>query len=264
VAADRFLRSVLPHDDGNTSSVDLRDFRWVTPTAMVAIAALAHRSVRDGNRFVVHAPARRDPAAYAARMRLGEVLSSLGSEHDLPEVSARDQRANLLEVLPMRSEADAEQLAALVYGKVCRRDRRLAAALHRSIGEVGANVADHAGTVGFVAAQTMPRRDELILAVADSGVGLRHTLARRGASNDAQAIELAVAAAVSRFDDPDRGLGLPTTPAAVRELEGSLYIASGAASVRHGPHRRRFLSSDTAYQGTVVEARIPLAGAGAG
>jgi hypothetical protein len=225
---------------------------------MVTIAALAHRSARDGNRFVVRAPTRRDPAAYAARMRLGEVLTSLGAEHDLPSVSARDQRSNLLEVLPMDTEADAERLAALVYGKVHRRDPRLAVALHRSIGEVGANVADHAGTVGFVAAQTMPRRDELILAVADSGVGLRHTLARRGAGDDAQAIELAVAAAVSQFDDPDRGLGLPTTLAAVRELDGSLYIASGAASVRHGPHRRRFLRSERAYQGTVVEARIPL------
>jgi hypothetical protein len=258
--ADGFLRSVLPIQVGAMTAVDLRDVRWVSPTAMVAIAALAHRCQRAGGRFVVHGPVRTDPATYAARMRLGEVLSSLGADHDLPVVSARDQRANLLEVLPVRSDADADRLAALVYGKLRRRDRRLASALHRSIGEVGANVADHAGTIGFVAAQTMPRRNELTLAVADSGVGLLHTLAGRGARDHAQAIEYAVAPAVSRFDDPDRGLGLPRTLEVVRELSGSLYIATGDASVRHGPHRRRFLRSDLAFPGTVVEARIPLSG----
>jgi hypothetical protein len=256
--ADRFLRTVLPVRQGGAAAVDLRDVRWVTPTAMVAIAALAHRSQRAGAPFVVHAPMRTDPATYAARMRLGEVLDSLGADHDLPVVSARDQRENLLEVLPVRSDADADRLAALVYGKLRRRDRQLASALHRSIGEVGANVADHAGTMGFVAAQTMPRRDELTLAVADSGVGLLHTLVRRGARDHTHAIELAIAPAVSQFDDPDRGLGLPSTLEAVRELAGTLYIATGDASVRHGPRRRTFLRSDVPFPGTVVEARIPL------
>jgi hypothetical protein len=191
-------------------------------------------------------------------MRLGDVLESLDARHDLPVVSARDQRGNLLEVLPVNSDADADRLAALVYGKLRRRDRQLASALHRSIGEVGANVADHAGTVGFVAAQTMPRRHELTLAVADSGVGLLHTLARRGARDHTHAIELAITPAVSQFDDPDRGLGLPSTLEAVRGLAGTLYIATGDASVRHGSRRRTFLRSEVPFPGTVVEARIPL------
>lgn len=192
-------------------------------------------------------------------MHLGDVLGSLGAEHDLPVVRARDQRHNLLEVRPVGTDAEAERLASLVYRKVRPRDRRLAGVLHRSIGELGANVADHAGSVGFVAAQTMPRREELVLAVADSGMGLLRTLTRRGATDHRRAIELAIAPAVSEFDDPARGSGLPATLEAVRELDGSLYLATGDASVRHGPQRRTIRRSETPYQGTVVEVRIPLA-----
>ena len=257
-AIDRFLHSVTPRQEGSGAAVDLRDFRWVTPTAMVAIAAVAQRCRHTGARFVVHAPLRTDPATYTARMGLGDVLRSLGAEHDLPAVTARDQRANLLEVRPVRTDADADQLASLVYGKVRRRDPGLAGALHHSLGELGANVADHAGSVGFVAAQTMPRRDELVLAVADSGAGLLQTLAHRGANDHLHALELAVAPAISEFDDPARGSGLATTLDAVRELDGSVYLATGDASVRHGPHRRTTRRAEAPYHGTVVEVRIPL------
>ncbi len=256
---DTFLLSVMPRPDSATMTVDLRELRWVSPTAVVAIAALAHQRVRCGGSFALRAPVREDPASYVARMRLGGLLDSLGAEHDLPTVAERDQRANLLEVTQVRSDSDADSLAALVFGKLRRRDRTLATALHRSVGEIGANVADHARAVGFVAAQTMPRRDELTLAVADCGVGLLHTLAHRGAADDAQAIDLAVLPSVSRFDDPDRGLGLPTTLEAVRALSGSLYIASGSASVRHEPRRRRFQYAARPFPGTIVEARVPLA-----
>jgi hypothetical protein len=84
------------------------------------------------------------------------------------------------------------------------------------------------------------------------------TLAGRGAVDDEDAIVLATRDHVSRLDDPSRGVGLPTALRLVNGRGGSVYIASGAASVRHFPRTRRFLRSPSPYPGTLVEARIPI------
>lgn len=258
-APDDFLALVHPVLDGRHLTVDLRRVDWVTPTTMVAVAAQAHRAASRGESFLLRAPVRVDPATYAARMRLGSVLNDLGAEHDLPAaLRERDQRTNLIELTPIRTEADATRLAALVFRKLKPHDPDLADALHRSIGEIGVNVPDHAGTIGFMAAQTMPRRKMLLVAVADAGTGLLNTLADRGAADHEQAIELATQPAISEYDDPTRGGGLPTTLRLIRAVQGSVYIASGDAGIRHYAASRRFSSCERAYHGTIVEARIPL------
>ena len=208
---DDQLSLVRPTRNGPVLTSDLSRAEWVSPTTMVALAAQAHRARDAGEAFVVRGPVRPDPASYAARMRLGAVLRSLGATHDLPATIERDQRANLVELTAIRTGEDADRLAALVFHKLERHDPELASALHRSIGEVGQNVPEHAAAVGYLAAQTMPRRNELLVAVADAGVGLLHTLARRGAADHAAAVALATEPAVSEFDGPTRGAGLPTT-----------------------------------------------------
>ena len=247
-----------PTRNGPVLTSDLSRAEWVSPTTMVALAAQAHRARDAGEAFVVRGPVRPDPASYAARMRLGAVLRSLGATHDLPATIERDQRANLVELTAIRTGEDADRLAALVFHKLERHDPELASALHRSIGEVGQNVPEHADAVGYLAAQTMPRRNELLVAVADAGVGLLHTLARRGAADHATAVALATEPAVSEFDGPTRGAGLPTTLRLIRQVKGSVYIASGDAAVRHRPRGVQRMRCDWAYPGTIVEARIPL------
>jgi hypothetical protein len=255
---DDQLALVRPVRAGTVLTSDLRRAEWVTPTTMVALAAQAHRARDAGDTFVVRAPIRPDPASYAARMHLGAVLGALGATHDLPDVAERDQRANLVELTAIRTGADADRLAELVFHKLARHDPELASALHRSIGEVGQNVPEHAAAIGYLAAQTMPRRNELLVAVGDAGVGLLHTLAHRGAADHAEAVELAVAPSVSEFDGPTRGAGLPTTLRLIRQVKGSVYIASGDAAVRHRARGAQRLRCDWAYPGTIVEARIPL------
>lgn len=257
-AADGLLARLRLERHAGTVTVDLRTLDWVPPSIMVATAAQAHRAGIAGDRFMVLGPSRREPAEYAARMRLGQVLTDLGAEHDLPTVRERDQREHLVELAAIDGEAAADRLAALVYRKLRPTDRELARALHKSVGEIGENVADHAGTVGFMAAQTLPRRHELLLAVGDAGVGMLATLAHRGASDHENAIELAIRDDVSRYDEPDRGGGLPTALRLIGGESGNVYIATGTASIRHFPTTRRYLHCDLPYQGTIVEARIPL------
>lgn len=257
-AADSLLGLLrLERRDGKLT-VDLRTLDWVSPSVMVATAAQAHRARLAGDPFAVLAPARRELAEYASRMRLGRVLADLGAEHDLPVVRERDQQQHLVELAAIDSEAAADRLAALVFRKLRAANLELARALHKSVGEIGENVPDHAGTIGFMAAQTLPRRHQLLLAVGDAGVGMLATLAHRGATDHEDAIELAIRDDVSQYDEPDRGAGLPTALRLIGQESGNVYIATGTASVRHFPTTRRYLHSAQSYQGTIVEARIPL------
>jgi hypothetical protein len=256
---DELLARLRPVPQEGTRRVDLRELRWMPPSAMVAVAAQAHRAHLDRAHFELRGPADAEPAHYAARMRLGRVLAELEASHDLPTARAHDREEDLIEVMPIDSPGAVDRLARLVYRKVLPRGKELAAALHRSVGEVGENVMDHSGTIGYLAAQTLPRRRELLIAIADAGVGMLATLRHRGVVSDEAAIVLATRDQVSRYDEPDRGRGLPSALELIGRQAGSLYIASGTAAIRHFPSTRRYLRADDSFDGTIVEARIPLA-----
>jgi hypothetical protein len=256
-AIDAALAALCAVDRDGVLIIDLSGLDWITPSAIVATIAQAARARAAGQDFAVRGP-RGELSSYAARMRLGRMLDALGVNHDLPHQHERDQSEHLVELREIDSGAAADRLAALVYRKVRPLDAALAKALHQSVGEIAENVPDHAGSIGFMAAQTLPRRRQLWLAVGDAGVGMLATLAARGAEDDEGAIVLATRDHVSRLDDPSRGVGLPTALRLINARGGSVYIASGAASVRHFPRTRRFLRSPSPYPGTLVEARIPI------
>ena len=253
---DSMLRDLRQSLRGDVAVVDLSQLTFMRPVHMVGVAARAHRARSSGQRFELVSPRSRDPGSYAARMGLNATLDSLGAAHDLPRVVAHPHR-DLLEVSSIASPGDVRTLAALVHRKVRNVDPQLAGALFESLGELGANVWEHSGTVGFIAAQTMPGLNELRFAVADSGHGLRATLSDRGARDDGEAIGLALDG-VSRFADPDRGGGLRQTAALVHQLNGFVYVASGTASVRETGSGRAADNCAHPFTGTLIEAVIPL------
>jgi len=247
------LASTGVYTRAGTRVVDLREVAWVDPVHLVSVAAVAEAARREGLKFRLRAPTAPQRARYAARMRLGDVVVELGGDHDLPTVDDHGGAENLVEVGVLRTPSDVHRLAQLVHDRVAELDGALARALHQGVAEIGENVCDHAQSVGYVAAQTIPRRGELRFAVADPGVGLQATLARRGASNDRAAIELALAG-VSRTDHG--GTGVRQTVAAVTRLDGYFYLASGdAATMVTG--RRASHSSGAVFAGTIVEGRVP-------
>lgn len=247
------LHSTAVFTRGGRRVVDLRDVRWVDPVHLVTVAAVAEAAHRDGLAFELRGPAQPDRARYAARMRLGELVTSLGGTHDLPAVPLTRRIEHLVEVARLSTSRDVDTLAGLVHSRVAELDADLAHALHQGVAEIGQNVCDHARSVGFVAAQTIPRRGELRFAVADPGVGLRATLRARGARDDRHAIDLALHG-VSRYGR--RGTGLPSTVHAVTSLGGYLYLASGDTSVLV-TGKRRTTSDGPVFAGTVVEGRVP-------
>lgn len=257
VPADPLLGQLRARRRDGAVSMDIRRLRFVTPAHLVGIAAKAHRAREHDLEFVLLGPDDDDVARYAARMRLGEVLDSLHASHQLPRRRARNRRGHLLEIIQIDSEAEVDALANLVYEKVSTTSRRRAAALHKSLGEVGMNVAQHAEAAGFLAAQTMPNLSELRLAVGDGGRGLLATLAPLRPLDDSDAIDLALSDA-SRFAKPGRGRGLPTTLDAIHDLRGSVYIATGSAAMHVSRTKRRRREGSARFRGTLFEARIPL------
>jgi hypothetical protein len=111
-----------------------------------------------------------------------------------------------------------------------------------ALSEACQNIVEHAGTSGWVAVQTYTWRRKLgrrvvVIAVADAGVGFRHTLeATQGRRygerwNDATALETALIQGVSRFRDPGRGQGLQGILRYVKRWSGKLSIRSGTGRI---------------------------------
>ena len=247
----------VPDLDG-VATLDLSGITWVTPALIAGAAALAARTRSQGQPFTLLRPHHPDAAGYLARMRLGKTLTGLGVQHDLPHVYERDRRGHLLELTPIHSETDVNELATLVHDKVDADDPGLADALYRSLCEVGDNVADHASGVGYLVAQTMPTRNELRISVADGGVGLLHWLGpARGARDHSEALDIALSG-VSRHDEPERGNGIIRTLNLVQQMSGSAMFASGDAWSRDRGTRRDTGRCPHSYAGTLFEATIPL------
>jgi hypothetical protein len=240
--------------------LDLTGRSWVDPAHLVAAATLAHAHAAADLPLRVLSPRGADPLHYAGRMHLGRVLDDLGIEHDVPTgVLERDRHADLLEVRPVASEDDARALAALVATKVRPDSAPASDVLYSCVVEMALNVADHAGAVGYVAAQTLPQAGAIKFAVADAGRGLRATLSVRGVSSDDEAVSMALSGR-SRLDAPGRGTGLPTTLRELTALEGSMFLLSGGAAVTASGGGRVREPVDVPFPGTLVQGVLRLPG----
>ena len=240
--------------------LDLTARSWVDPAHLVAAATLAHAHAAADLPLRVLSPREADPHHYAGRMHLGRVLDDLGVEHDVPTgVLEHDRHADLLEVRPVTSEDDARALAALVATKVRPDSAPASDALYSCVAEMALNVADHAGAVGYVAAQTLPQVGAVKFAVADAGRGLSATLSVRGASSDDDAVSMALSGR-SRLDAPGRGTGLPTTLRELTALEGSLFLLSGGAAVTGSGSGRVRQPVVVPFPGTLVQGVLRLPG----
>jgi hypothetical protein len=238
--------------------LNLTGLSWLDPLHLVGVAASAHLAARQGSRLRLTGLGA-EQAGYAARMHLGQLLDRFGAEHELPVVRERDLRGRLLELCELRTREDVRVLTELVFDRVAAEDAEVAHALHLALAEVGGNVCDHSQTIGFMAAQTIPELGVLRFAVADSGVGLFSTLARRGATDDRSALGMALSG-TSRSTEPGHGTGLPTTVAIVSSLGGQILLASGTAATTATARGRLHRQLDAGFAGTIFEGSVPAGG----
>ncbi len=234
--------------------VDARHVRWVSPYGVLGLLAVGAASLsRWGTRALLQLPGNRDVASYLARIRFYE------RAHEIFDFKAPVRRRStgesdaLLEITSIKSHQDVHSVVDSVRDRAAAiLGRRLSypapAVLHFSVilSEVCQNIVEHAGSEGWVSAQTYNWRQRLgrqvvVIAVMDVGVGFRGSLAREHAQrygdrwSDVTALEAAFLYGVSRYRDPGRGQGLQGIRRQVSRWNGLITMRSGAARIAAVP-----------------------------
>lgn len=263
--------------------LDARHVRWVDPYGMVGLLTLGTTAARTGSRPALRLPENHEVLSYLDRMRFFQHAEALFELHGGAGRPRAEQGHSdvLLEVTPIRSHDD-------VHGVVDRVNERGLTILTRQLrypareafqfsvilSEVCQNIIEHAEADGWVATQTYTwtkrlGRKVVVIAVMDTGIGFRRSLAgsaagqEAGGWDDAAALEAAFMHGRTRFHDPGRGQGIQQIRRQVGRWGGRVSIRSGTARIADVPewddalqHERALPFLPGAQIGIVLPARV--------
>ncbi|MDP3909709.1 MAG: ATP-binding protein, partial [Gemmatimonadales bacterium] len=227
---------------------------WASPFGLVGLLAAGEAAGRRGaggaERPLLTAPANPDVASYWARAGFFREAAELFEIHGkVPKVKPATESEVLLPVTPVRAAEDVhavvstiQQRASAILSSELGLDPKATMGFAMALSESCQNIVEHAGTGGWVAVQAYNWRRKLarrvvVIAVADAGVGFRHSLEPTQAKRfgerwgDAAALEAALIQGVSRFRDPGRGQGLAGIRRYLARWEGKIAIRSGTARI---------------------------------
>ena len=243
--------------DGERLLFDAHAAEWASPYGLVALLAAGQAAKRSGvaELPLLTAPTQADVLSYWARAGFFREATQLFEIHGrLPRGKPAEESDVLLPVTPVRAAEDVhevvskiQQRASAILASELQLDPRATMGFAMALSEACQNIVEHAGTGGWVAVQsyhwrrTLARR-VVVIAVADAGVGFRHSLEPTQAKRfgdrwgDAAALEAALIQGVSRFRDPGRGQGLAGIRRYLARWEGKIAIRSGTARIAIVPN----------------------------
>jgi anti-sigma regulatory factor (Ser/Thr protein kinase) len=230
--------------------VDAHAAEWASPAGLIGLLCAGQALLaRSGVKPLLTAPAEREVAHYWARAGFFTHAADLFEIHgSVPRVKPNPERNVLLEVTPVTVADDVhsvvgriQERSAAILTSELGLDPKATMGFGMALSEACQNIVEHAGTGGWVAVQayswrTLGKR-VVVIAVADAGVGFRHTLeATQGKRfgdrwGDATALETALIHGVSRFRDPGRGQGLAGIRRYLDRWHGKISIRSGTARI---------------------------------
>jgi len=230
--------------------VDAHATEWASPAGLIGLLCAGQALLaRAGVKPLLTVPAEREVAHYWARAGFFAHAADLFEIHgSVPRVKPNPERNVLLEVTPVTGADDVhavvgkiQERAAAILTSELGLDPKATMGFGMALSEACQNIVEHAGTGGWVAVQTYSwralGRRVVVIAVADAGVGFRHTLeATQGKRfgdrwGDATALEAALIQGVSRFRDPGRGQGLAGIRRYLDRWHGKISIRSGTARI---------------------------------
>ena len=243
--------------DGERLLFDAHATEWASPYGLVGLLA-AGQAVRGpgggsggpGERPLLTAPTHAEVLTYWTRAGFFREAAELFEIHGkVPRVKAAEESDVLLPVTPVRAAEDVhavvsniQQRASAILASELGLDPKATMGFAMALSEACQNIVEHAGTGGWVAVQAYHWRRKLakrvvVIAVADAGVGFRHSLeptqSKRFGTRwgDAAALEAALIQGVSRFRDPGRGQGLAGIRRYLARWDGKIAIRSGTARI---------------------------------
>jgi anti-sigma regulatory factor (Ser/Thr protein kinase) len=246
---EQFAQAFAKSDGAAKVIVDAHACEWISPLGLVGLLAAGQAlGERTGVRPLLTVPADRDVAHFFARTGFFREARELYEIHGVvPRVKAGESKA-LLEVTPVRVAEDVhavvhhiQEHAAEILTEQLGLDPKATMGFGMALSEGCQNIVEHAGTGGWVSVQAYSWRRlgkrVVVIAVADAGVGFRHTLEPTQSPRfgerwgDGAALEAALLHSVSRFRDPGRGQGLAGIRRYVGRWQGKISIRSGTARI---------------------------------
>ncbi len=240
--------------DGDRLLFDAHAAEWASPYGLVGLLAAgqAARGMggRSAERPLLTAPTQTDVLTYWTRAGFFREAADLFEIHGkLPRAKPAEDSDVLLPVTPVRAAEDVhavvskiQQRASAILASELGLDPKATMGFAMALSEACQNIVEHAGTGGWVAVQAYHWRRKLarrvvVIAVADAGVGFRHSLEPTQSKRfgerwgDAAALEAALIQGVSRFRDPGRGQGLAGIRRYLTRWDGKIAIRSGTARI---------------------------------
>jgi len=195
--------------DGERLLFDAHATEWASPYGLVGLLAAGQAaqgtgraSGGSGERPLLTAPTHADVLTYWTRAGFFREAAELFEIHGkVPRVKPAGESDVLLPVTPVRAAEDVHAVVSNIHWR-----RKLA-------------------------------KRVVVIAVADAGVGFRHSLeptqSKRFGTRwgDAAALEAALIQGVSRFRDPGRGQGLAGIRRYLTRWDGKIAIRSGTARI---------------------------------
>ena len=261
--------------EGEMAVLDLRSIEFVEPSGLCGLAALLEflipRARLVGLRFSGH-----DVAAYLERMNFFKVFGHRVETN--VDVAALEERrrgnpGTLQELIRFHSEEEIpgiiNRISEILENKEYRLRER--AAICATLSEICANAVEHGSSPfgAYAAVQAYQhivsggrgQGEEVLVAIADGGVGVRETLSRNPAyaahtASDNDALRHALKMGVSGTGEIGRGGGLAVVGQIAARAGGSLSLRSGSGRVTFYGDRTNSRNVPD-FPGTFVRVSLP-------
>jgi hypothetical protein len=261
--------------DGEPVVLDLRGVEFVEPAGICGLATLLEFLIPRCEEVNL-ALSGRDVPAYLERMNFFRLFG--GRVRTNADVSSLEERrrhnpGTLQELVNFHDEGEIpgiiERISEILENQGYRLRERVAVC--SVLSEICANAAEHgASSFGAYAAVQAynhivsgPRRrgEEVLIAIADGGVGVRETLSRNLAyaehtATDNDALRHALAMGVSATGELGRGGGLALVAQISGRSRGSLSLRSGTGRVTVYEDRKNSRNVPQ-FPGTFVRVSLP-------
>lgn len=275
---EQFASGFARAADAGKVIVDAHAVEWISPYGFVGLLAAGQAlAERTGTRPILTAPADKDVAHFFSRSGFAEPAAEFYEIHGkFPRVAAQSKNV-LLEVTPIRAVEDVhtvvgdlQERSSAILTEQLGLEAKATMGFGMALSEACQNIVEHAGTGGWVSVQSYSwkriGKRVVMIAVADAGVGFRHTLEATQANRfgerwgDGAALEAALLHNVSRFREPGRGQGLAGIRKYLGRWQGKISIRSGTARIAIVPSwdEDDVMTTDLAtFPGAQVQLVIP-------
>ena len=261
--------------EGEPVVVDLRTVEFVEPAGLCGLAALLEFLCARCDDVSLTLPGR-DVPAYLERMNFFRIFGGrISTNADVESLGERRRHnpGTLQELINFHTEEEIpgiiRRISEILENQGYRLRERVA--ICSTLSEVCANAAEH-GVSSFgayaavqayhhIVSGSRRRGEEVLIAIADGGVGVRETLSRNPkyaeeTATDNEALRYALEMGVSGTGEIGRGGGLALVAGIAARSGGSLSLRSGTGRVTVYESRKNSRNVPQ-FPGTFVRVSLP-------